>query len=139
MRTRRLLPSVEFPHTFYKWAYLLRTKRSQVCSRWLDFRKFHADMGNPPTNFELGRINPDRPFSKENCEWVTHRELCQRSYGSPVWILDGKKYKSSYEAASSLGVSQSCIIRRCKGYTYTPTGKRYPPVEGCSIQPRKGN
>lgn len=46
----------------------------QVCSRWDDFKKFFADMGERPEGFTLGRIDNSKDYSPENCWWETPLE-----------------------------------------------------------------
>lgn len=46
-----------------------------VCDRWLEencqgLLNFLEDMGHPPTNFSLDRIDPDGNYCKESCRWV---------------------------------------------------------------------
>jgi hypothetical protein len=41
---------------------------------WKDFRKFYADMGEPPEKHELDRIDGTKGYSKDNCRWATSQQ-----------------------------------------------------------------
>ena len=42
-----------------------------VCRRWLDFRNFYEDMGDPPANVSLERIDNNLGYFPTNCHWST--------------------------------------------------------------------
>jgi hypothetical protein len=42
-----------------------------VCSRWLRFEDFLADMGQCPDGLTLDRINNDGNYEPINCRWTT--------------------------------------------------------------------
>lgn len=45
----------------------------KVCERWLDFREFYADMGQPPEGLTLERLDPDGDYDAINCAWKTRK------------------------------------------------------------------
>jgi hypothetical protein len=42
-----------------------------ICESWLKFENFLADMGEPPKDLTIDRINNDAGYFKENCAWKT--------------------------------------------------------------------
>jgi hypothetical protein len=45
-----------------------------VCQRWLIFENFYADMGDPPPDLSLDRINNNGNYEPGNCRWATVAE-----------------------------------------------------------------
>lgn len=41
---------------------------------WISFEEFYKDMGNPPGDLTLDRIDNDGNYSKENCKWSSKSE-----------------------------------------------------------------
>lgn len=58
-----------------------RSKNIQedFCESWgneqTGMTSFAEDMGEPPEGLRIGRINPNLPYSKENCKWMTTSEV----------------------------------------------------------------
>lgn len=48
----------------------------KVCDRWLNFKNFYEDMGEPPKDLTLERINNDGNYEPSNCKWATMKEQC---------------------------------------------------------------
>ncbi len=42
----------------------------KVCDRWREYENFLADMGGAIEGMRLIRLDPKKPYSKENCRWV---------------------------------------------------------------------
>ena len=46
-----------------------------VCSRWLNFKNFYADMGERPTeHHSIDRIDNEGIYEPRNCKWSTAKE-----------------------------------------------------------------
>jgi hypothetical protein len=57
----------------------------KVCKRWLKFENFYKDMGLPPKNKSIDRIDNNKGYSKSNCKWSTkteqnqNRRICKKN------------------------------------------------------------
>jgi hypothetical protein len=58
----------------HKYFYLYGNRGINVCSRWLKFSNFLADMGERPEGMTLDRINNDGNYEPGNCRWATPKE-----------------------------------------------------------------
>lgn len=55
---------------------------------WFDFNSFLVDMGDPPKGCELDRIDNNKGYTKDNCEWVFHIENSQHRRSSKLTADD---------------------------------------------------
>lgn len=84
------------------------------CSpEWKCFENFLLDLGEPPTNLTLERINNNLGYSKENCRWATRSEqTLNRSYTKLVTWRGETKCVSHWER--DLGFTHGVLRLRIK-------------------------
>lgn len=55
----------------------------KICEKWIEFEGFYEDMG--PTyekGLKLDRRDNNGDYTKENCQWVTHKQNCNNTRGN---------------------------------------------------------
>ena len=87
----------------------------KVCDAWLKFENWNADMGDPPPNLSLERIDNDGNYERGNCKWATiseqnknkshHRDLFTGRYEGRDHTLWAPEYRAWIS-----------IFRRCSRY-----------------------
>lgn len=82
-----------------------------VCDRWDSFENFLADMGEAPAGKQLDRIDNDKGYSPENCQWTTPRENCLNR-STTHWIEFNGVKKCITEWAAGLGLTRQAVHRR---------------------------
>lgn len=91
-----------------------------VSTRWHDFAKFYADMGEPPTpKHTLDRVENDGSYSADNCRWATWREQAANRR-STIWVIvDGAKV-ALRDACRRCGVNHSTVRNYIVRVGFTP-------------------
>lgn len=105
---------------------LYYAKGITVCDRWDPevtddaFSRFLADMGERPSRgHSIGRLDPARGYSRENCAWLTWHEqnLGSRYQGKNMLEVGGQSLTKS-EWAAEVGVTYKTFLQRIRrGWT----------------------
>ena len=95
-----------------------------VCSQWLEYQNFIADMGCRPTiAHQLDRIDPNGNYSPNNCRWVTRNIQQKNKRSTKRWLFDGQIGTLS-ECAVRLGISIQLAHYRLRHWGTFEKGKR---------------
>lgn len=98
-----------------------------VCDRWCDsFEAFYEDMGPRPSDaHSIDRINPDGPYSPDNCRWATDEEQANNRTDNHYVEVEGRRVSLS-DAETLTGISQKVILYRIRAGW--PAAKWFTPV-----------
>ena len=90
-----------------------------VCKKWLKFKGFLEDMGYPPSEMTLERVDNDRGYSKENCVWAPMVVQAANRRNNVIVELDGEPLIFA-DACTQLGVNYQLILyyRRTRGVSH---------------------
>ena len=85
----------------------------RVCSRWLDFRNFIADMGPKPSpHHSLDRFpNNDGNYTPTNCRWATRKEQARNAGRRRLFTVGGRTQYLT-EWAQETGITISTLWAR---------------------------
>lgn len=87
-----------------------------VCSEWDDFFQFHKDMGfRPSLKHQLDRIDNDKGYSKDNCQWLTVIENAWKREETNLIERNGE-IKPMSIWAKELGFAMSTFTTRIKNW-----------------------
>lgn len=84
-----------------------------VCDRWKEFINFISDMGNPPPDTSIDRINNDGNYEPDNCRWATRQEQGNNTRSNRLITLNGVTQNITQWAAA-IGHTTHTITRRLK-------------------------
>lgn len=81
---------------------------------WLDFERYYADTGEPPTDkHTLDRIDNEKGYGPDNWRWATKAEQSQNRRYCHHLTFNGKTQTAS-EWARELGMKVETVIWRVK-------------------------
>ena len=84
-----------------------------VCTRWIQFSNFLADMGRKPsTTHTLDRINSNGNYEPNNCRWATRTEQRRNRRTGLRLVTKGNETRAVSDWATVTGLSQATIIKR---------------------------
>lgn len=112
--------------------YLYGGRGIKVCNRWRnDVTAFLADMGEPPEDTSLDRIDNNGDYTPENCRWATIDVQCNNTRRNVYLTHDGET-KTIAEWARHKGMGKNSLLSRLRlGWSVedaltVPVAKRKP-------------
>lgn len=83
-----------------------------VCSRWLAFEAFFADMGERPDGCSLDRIDNSRGYEPENCKWSTKSQQQRNTRQNRILTINGTARCVAEWAEQSGAAQRDTIYKR---------------------------
>lgn len=63
----------------------------KICNRWIEsVENFVEDMGHPPKNMTLERIDNNIEYCKSNCRWASRKEQMNNTRANRVFTYNGE-------------------------------------------------
>lgn len=91
----------------------------KVCAKWRrSFASFFEDMGPPPANTELDRINNDGNYEPSNCRWSTAKAQANNRRSNRLLTFKGKT-QTILAWSREVGLSHQTIQMRLDAYGYS--------------------
>ena len=85
--------------------------------RWKSFDNFFADMGHPPEDLTLDRINNNEGYSSDNCEWQTMEHQANHRRSTRLITFSGLTL-SIKDWSIKTGIPRETLIDRFnRGFT----------------------
>lgn len=104
-----------------------------VADEWRnDFSAFFAHIGKRPSSgMQIDRIDNERGYVPGNVRWVTPETNSRNRSNSKDWVINGQRFESITDAATSNGVSTQTIFRWVNGAFDKRRGTTVDPKPGC--------
>lgn len=90
-----------------------------VCDRWMEFKNFHADMGEPKRGQTIERVDNDKGYTPGNCVWVSRTEQGRNKRNNVLISIDGETHPLSYWA-ERYGIKYATVHQRMTKYGWPP-------------------
>jgi hypothetical protein len=88
-----------------------------VCARWEKFENFYADMGKPPPNATLDRIDNAGNYEPNNCRWANRFEQANNARTNRKFTFNGRTLGLN-EWARILKITPSGLLWRLKHWPF---------------------
>lgn len=85
----------------------------KVCSRWMSFEGFLADMGDRPAGKTLDRIDNEGNYEPGNCRWATPAEQARNTRRTRLLTIDGETLCLA-DWAARVGIKRQTLYRRIR-------------------------
>ena len=92
-----------------------------ICDKWKTFKGFLEDMENSyKEGLTIDRIDPDKGYYKENCQWLSKSDNCSKDKLKEVVQIDEEgnelaRYSSAKKAAEATGLHYQSLARVARG------------------------
>lgn len=83
----------------------------RICDRWLKFENFYSDMGEPPDNYSIDRIDTCGNYEPGNCRWADRLMQANNKRSNKILTVGGISRTVS-EWSKLTGVKSNTIIYR---------------------------
>lgn len=80
----------------------------KVCESWHNFENFLTDMGNPPEDHFIDRIDPNGNYEPNNCRWI-HKIDSPKNTRSCVYYEIDNKIMTQSDAAKYLNTTDDTL------------------------------
>jgi hypothetical protein len=89
----------------------------KICERWLVFENFLEDMGIPPRELSIDRIDHDGNYEPGNCRWATAEQQQNNRSVSRFIVFNNEKFTIA-QWAKKIGASRQAVRYRLnQGWT----------------------